>query len=45
MKVCEKCGEEINGGDADTLCPACEEAEARSRRNASASANRPGPHL
>ena len=39
-QVCEKCGEEIGGGDADTLCPACNEAEARGRRNARARANR-----
>ena len=40
MKICEKCGEEIGSGDADTLCADCDEAQARGRRNVQARANR-----
>ena len=40
MKVCEKCGDEISGGDADTLCNACDAKEALGKRNSRARANR-----
>ena len=41
MKVCTACGEEINGGDSENLCPACDAKVAngkRLRRNALARA-------
>ena len=40
MKVCEKCGIEIDTMDGDNLCPECDDLATRDRRNKRARANR-----
>lgn len=34
MKVCEKCGVEIDGGDGDNLCRDCEDGARKAKRRA-----------
>ena len=31
MKVCEKCGDEIDGKDGENICPSCEQALERGK--------------
>lgn len=34
MKVCEKCGVEIDGGDGENFCRDCEDGRKKARRRA-----------
>ena len=40
MKVCEVCGEEIDGKDGENLCPVCEDRNEISKKAVRKSRNR-----